>query len=98
MSSQRRCGILFSLKILSILEIIKVPTKVNIVLDDDVKADLDRLVDSGLRSRVVNRALRKEILAIRRQRASQRLDELRRTTKPISTTDLVALLRRDRER
>ena len=32
------------------------PTKVNIVLDDDVKADLDRLVESGLRSRVVNRA------------------------------------------
>jgi len=98
MSSERWCGILFSLRILSVLEIIKVPTKVNIVLDDDVKADLDRLVDSGLRSRVVNRALRKEILAIRRQRASQRLDELRRTTKPISTTELVALLRRDRER
>jgi len=98
MSSERWCGILFSLRILSVLEIIKVPTKVNIVLDDDVKADLDRLVDSGLRSRVVNRALRKEILAIRRQRASQRLDELRQTTKPISTTELVALLRRDRER
>ncbi len=92
------CGILFSLSILSTKEITIVPTKVNIVLDDDVKADLDRLVDSGLRSRVVNRALRKEILAIRRQRASQRLDELRRTTKPISTTELVALLRRDRER
>jgi hypothetical protein len=74
------------------------PTKVNIVLDDDVKADLDRLVDSGLRSRVVNRALRKEILSIRRQRASQRLDDLRRTTEPISTTELMALLRRDRER
>jgi hypothetical protein len=74
------------------------PTKVNIVLDDDVKADLDRLVESGLRSRVVNRALRKEILSIRRQRASHRLDELRRTTKPISTTELVARLRRDRER
>jgi hypothetical protein len=75
-----------------------VPTKVNVVLDDDVKADLDRLVESGLRSRVVNRALRKEILAIRRQRASQRLDELRRTTRPISTADVVRLIRRDRGR
>jgi predicted transcriptional regulator len=75
-----------------------VPTKVNIVLDDDVKADLDRLVESGMRSRVVNRALRKEILAIRRQRASQRLDELRRTTTPVSTAELLAQIRRDRGR
>lgn len=29
-------------------------TKVNFVLDDDVKAELDRVVDSGRRSRVVN--------------------------------------------
>jgi predicted transcriptional regulator len=74
------------------------PTKVNIVLDDDVKADLDRLVVSGMRSRVVNRALRKEILAIRRQRASARLDDLRRTTRPISTSVVLARIRRDRGR
>lgn len=74
------------------------PTKVNIVLDDDVKADLDRLVESGMRSRVVNRALRKEILTIRRQQANERIDALRRTTKPISTAEVVSLLRRDRGR
>ena len=74
------------------------PTKVNVVLDDDVKADLDRLVDSGLRSRVVNRALRREILAIRRERASLRLDELRRSAKPVPTDEVVALVRRDRGR
>lgn len=74
------------------------PTKVNIVLDDDVKSDLDRLVDSGMRSRVVNRALRKEILAIRRQRANERLGELRRTARPVSTADVVAQIRRDRGR
>ena len=74
------------------------PVKVNIVLDDDVKADLDRLVQGGMRSRVVNRALRKEILAIRRERASARLDTLRRTTKPVATEDLVAQIRRDRGR
>ena len=74
------------------------PTKVNVVLDDDVKADLDRWVESGRRSRVVNRALRKEILAIRRQHASARLDEARRTTKPIKSGALVAQIRRDRGR
>lgn len=74
------------------------PIKVNIVLDDDVKADLDRLVDAGLRSRVVNRALRKEILVIRRQRASDRLAELRRSARPVPTAALVAQIRRDRGR
>jgi hypothetical protein len=75
-----------------------VPTKVNIVLDDDVKADLDRLVESGMRSRVVNQALRREIAAIRRRRANARLDELRRSTRPVATAELVAAVRRDRKR
>jgi Arc/MetJ family transcription regulator len=80
------------------MERTKVPTKVNIVLDDDVKADLYRLVESGGRSRVVNAALRREMLMLRRQRASQRLDELRLTTRAVSPAELVKLVRRDRGR
>ena len=74
------------------------PTKVNVVLDDDVKADLERLVESGKRSRVINRALRREIQLMRRRAASARLDEIRTTTKPVSTADIVKLIRRDRGR
>jgi hypothetical protein len=74
------------------------PTKVNVVLDDDVKRDLDQLVDTGMRSRVVNRALRREILAIRRARANDRLEALRGKTRPVSTADLVAQIRKDRGR
>ena len=74
------------------------PTKVNFVLDDDVKADLDRLVDSGKRSRVINNALRREIHLISRRAASARLDEIRVTTKRVSTDDIVQLIRRDRGR
>ena len=74
------------------------PTKVNVVLDDDVKADLDRLVDSGRRSRVINNALRREIQLISRRAANTRLDELRASTKPVSTHDVVKLIRRDRGR
>ena len=74
------------------------PTKVNVVLDDDVKADLDRLVDSGKRSRVINNALRREIQLISRRAANARLDALRTTTKPVSTGDIVKLVRRDRGR
>ena len=74
------------------------PTKVNVVLDDDVKADLDRLVESGMRSRLINAALRREILMLRRQRAGRRLDELRKTTRVVATSELVNLVRRDRGR
>jgi len=74
------------------------PIKVNVVLDDDVKADLDRLVDSGKRSRVINNALRREMQLISRRAANARLEELRTATKRVSTDDIVKLVRRDRGR
>lgn len=73
-------------------------TKINIVLDDDVKAELDRLVESGLRSRVINEALRKELTLLHRRQLTSRLDALRAGTDPVSTREIVALLRRDRGR
>jgi Arc/MetJ-type ribon-helix-helix transcriptional regulator len=74
------------------------PTKVNIVLDDDVKTELERLVESGMRSRVINKALRQELQSIRRRAASERIDNLRRKTRPVSTSEIVTLVRRDRGR
>jgi hypothetical protein len=71
---------------------------VNVVLDDDVKLELDRLVESGKRSRVINRALRSEIQRLRRRAASERLDELRAATRRVTTADLVKAIRRDRGR
>jgi Arc/MetJ-type ribon-helix-helix transcriptional regulator len=73
-------------------------TKINIVLDDDVKAELDQMVESGLRSRVINEALRKELLLMRRRGLSGRLDKLRAKTSPVSTREVVAMIRRDRGR
>ena len=73
-------------------------TKVNIVLDDDVKAELETLVEAGSRSRVINSALRKELMQIRRGILTSRLDQLRAKTKPISTKEIVQLIRRDRGR
>ena len=72
--------------------------KVNIVLDDDVKHELDSLIEAGMRSRVINAALRRELTLIRRQRLSVQLDDLRAKTKPISTREIVRLIRRDRGR
>ncbi len=73
-------------------------SKVNIVLDDDVKKDLESLVESGMRSRVINTALRKELALMRRRRLSDELDNLRAKTRPISTKEIVRLIRRDRGR
>ena len=72
--------------------------KLNIVLDDDVKHELDSLIEAGMRSRVINAALRRELALIRRQRLSVQLDDLRAKTKPISTREIVRLIRRDRGR
>ena len=72
--------------------------KVNIVLDDYVKSELENLVESGLRSRVINNALRKELILIRRHKLSEQLDALRAKTKPVSTREIVELIRRDRGR
>jgi Arc/MetJ-type ribon-helix-helix transcriptional regulator len=74
------------------------PTKVNFVLDDDVRAEMDRLVESGKRSRVINQALRRELLMLRRQRAAGELDKLRSRTRAVRTREIVDLLRRDRTR
>jgi Arc/MetJ-type ribon-helix-helix transcriptional regulator len=73
-------------------------SKVNIVLDDDIKADLEALVEAGSRSRVINAALRKELTLIRRRRLTERLDHLRTKTKPMSSQEIIDLLRRDRGR
>ncbi len=73
-------------------------SKVNIVLDDDVKAELEALVEAGSRSRVINNALRKELMLIRRRRLSGRLDALRAKTAPVSTKEIVRLIRKDRGR
>jgi Arc/MetJ-type ribon-helix-helix transcriptional regulator len=74
------------------------PTKVNFVLDDDVKEQLESLVDRGKRSRVINDALRRELRHVRRSIAVDRLDELRVRTRPMTTGDLLRSIRSDRGR
>ncbi len=72
--------------------------KVNFVMDEDVKKDLDRLVESGMRSRVINAALRKELLLIKRQKLAAEQDRLRGQSVATSTREIVRTLRRDRSR
>ena len=72
--------------------------KVNFVLDDDVKSELDHLAKSGTRSRIINEALRKELLHIRRMRLAEQQNLLRNQTHAVSSREIVKALRRDRSR
>ena len=72
--------------------------KVNFVLDDDVKSELDHLVECGMRSRIINEALRKELLLVKRRMLADRHDQIRSRTKTVSTREIVKILRRDRSR
>jgi hypothetical protein len=72
--------------------------KLNFIIQGDVARDLETLVPAGERSRMVNEALRKELLALKRRTLSRRLTEVRERGPIYGTDDLVNDLRRERNR
>ncbi len=58
--------------------------RVNFTLDRDVQAEMKRLIPPRKRSRVVNEALRNELLRRRRELAMQRLKEVRQKAGTLS--------------
>ena len=72
-------------------------TQVNLILDDEVKNTLDQLVPAGRRSEFANEAIRTRLAGLRRQKAVDRLDGLRRKGPSVPTSEVVRLLRETRE-
>lgn len=72
-------------------------TKVNLVLEDEVKSELDRLVPTGERSRFANEALRDSLATRKRQLAIERLDALRQAGPHVTTEEIVRALREERD-
>ena len=71
--------------------------KVNFMINDDLKREFEEMVPPGERSKVVNEALRKELLAIKRRNLTEKLLILRsRNVKPSS--EITEALRKDRRR
>ena len=68
------------------------------ILDKEVRKELETLIPSGQRSRVVNDALRKELLSLRRKKLAGELLEISSRTHPVSTKEVVEELRKDRRR
>lgn len=72
--------------------------KLNFMIRDEIARELEALVPAGERSRTVNDALAKELLAIRRRMITVRLRAARDQGPALGTGKIVAALRRDRGR
>lgn len=72
--------------------------KLNFLIRDDIAKELADLVPPGERSKVVNEALARELLAIRRRTITKRLRAAREQGPALGTEKIVAALRKDRER
>ncbi len=72
--------------------------KMLFILDEEVRKELETLIPPGKRSRVINDALRKELLSLRRKKLTGELLEIASRTRPISTKEIVEELRKDRRR
>ena len=71
--------------------------KVNFMINETVKKEFERLVPPGERSRVVNEALRKELLSIKRKQLTKNLLKIR-SHMTLSTKEIVDAVKHDRTR
>ena len=71
--------------------------KMNFLIEKDVEQEMERLVPSGKRSKVVNEALRRQLEVIRRKSAVSDLLSESAHGRRLSTAAIVTGLSRDRE-
>ncbi len=72
--------------------------KLNFMIKNELAMELEELVPSGRRSKVVNEAITKELLALRRQKLTEKLLAIKQKSPSLSTDDIVAALKEDRRR
>ncbi len=57
--------------------------KINFFVDEDIRKELEAMVTAGQKSKVINDALRKELLRIKREKATEKLLEYEFKERPI---------------
>jgi len=72
--------------------------KLNFMIRNEIARDLEALVPPGERSKIVNEALARELLSIRRRRLTEKLRVLRDSGPSLTTKEIVAMLKKDRRR
>jgi len=72
--------------------------KLNFMIKNELVMELEELVPSGKRSKVVNEAIMKELMALKRQRLTERLLAIKQKSPSLSTDEMVAVLKEDRRK
>lgn len=72
--------------------------KLNFMIDNDIAEELERLIPSGQRSKVVSQAIANELALQRRKSITSRLLELRSQLTKMSAEKLQSHLAEDRNR
>jgi len=72
--------------------------KMNFLMEEDVAHDLQALVPRGKKSKLVNAAVKKELLRLRRQKNTEKLFKLREQGPKVKMDEIVKSLRADRKR
>jgi hypothetical protein len=72
--------------------------KLNFMIDNNVADDLEKYVPSGQRSKVVTKAIARELALQRRKNITDRLLELRMKSAKINVKKLLSGLAEDRKR
>ena len=72
--------------------------KLNFFIEEDIRRELDRLVPVGKKSKVINEALRRELLRIKRGEVTEKLLALKAKGSKIPQEEIVEELKRDRRR
>jgi len=75
----------------------KLARKINIAIDEDICRDLEKLVPSGKRNKVINDALRKGLEFIRRKKAVNKLLHSVPEAKKYSNRQIISSLTHDRD-
>jgi len=70
----------------------------NFFVEEDIRKELDELVPAGQKSKIINEALRKELLRIRREKVTKKLELLKPKGPKVSQKEIVKLLKQDRRR
>ncbi len=72
--------------------------KLNFFVEEGIRRELDKLVPVGQKSKIINEALRKELLRIKREKVTAKLLALKSRGAMFSKRELVATLMKDRRR
>jgi hypothetical protein len=72
--------------------------KLNFMIKNELVMELEELVPPGRRSKVVNEAIMKELMALKRQKLTEKLLAIKQKSPSLSTDEIMATLKEDRRR